>query len=224
MFFQPKQLFHGSLSFSVLLALFLLPPRPALCKKTNNTKLLSETLHSCREIDDKVKAGTLAGIYWAELAEENESHWVSFSSKEAAEKAQPKGFWKGAWVYREGDKVQLVEMEIKTPTKEWVQKITYYFRPDGTLQKAHSDFRTFGAYERKKGPEHQFLAKVLRDRFYDGKGKCIKKSAPRISDATNHREVRDVIFTDGAWPLYMKESELPFAAQSAVPPGPTPGK
>jgi hypothetical protein len=209
-FFQPKQLVHGSLSFSILLALFFLPPRPALSKKANNAKLLSEIARSCREIDAKAKAGTLTGIYWAEITGESESHWVSFASKEEAEKAQPKGLWKGAWVYREGDRVQLVEMEIKTPTKEWVQKITYYFRPDGTLQKAHSDFRTFGAYEKKKGPEHQFLAKVLRDRFYDGKGKCIKKSTPRISDATNHRDVRDVVFTDGAWPLYPNVSGLPF--------------
>jgi hypothetical protein len=146
------------------------------------------------------------------MGDDNGSHWVSFGSKDAAEKGNPKGFWKGAQVYADGDKVTLMEMEIKTPTKEWVQKIAYYFRADGTLEKAHSNFRTFGAYEKKKGPEHQFLAKVLRDRFYDAKGKCIKRSTPVISNASNHREMQNVVFTDGSWPFYSNVSNLPFVA------------
>lgn len=186
--------------------------------------MLSEIARSCRETDSKIKAGTLQTVYWVEVeGDDKGSHWVSFGSKDAAEKGNPKGFWKGAQVYLDGDKVVLMEMEIKTPTKEWVQRIDYYFRVDGTLQKAHSNFRTFGAYEKKKGPEHQFLAKVLRDRFYDTKGKCVKRSTPMISNASTYREVRNVIFTDGPWPFYPRVSEVPFAAQM-VPVDPKKGK
>ena len=213
MFFHLRQFFRGALFFLIVLSVSFLTTHPAFSKKINNAKALSETARSCREIDTKLKVGALHGAYWVKGEGENAA-WTSYGSKEAAEKANPKGFWKGAWVYQDEEKVRLVEMEIKTPTKEWIQKISYYFRSDGTLQKAHSDFRTFGAYEKKKGPEHQFLAKVLRDRFYDEKGKCIKRSPPRISDATNHREVRDVVFTDGAWPLYPNTLRLPFPASS----------
>jgi len=213
---QPKKYFHGALSTAALLSFFLFPIQPVLAKKVNYTKLLSEIAHSCREIDSKIKAGTLQGSYWVEVAgDDNGSHWVSFGSKDAAEKANQKGFWKDAQVYSDGEKVVLMEMEIKTPTKEWVQKIDYYFRQDGTLGKAHSNFRTFGAYDKKKGPEHQFLAKVLRDRFYDTKGKCIKRSTPVISNASTHREMQNVVFTDGSWPFYPNVSGLPFSVAPA---------
>ncbi|HVZ80529.1 MAG TPA: hypothetical protein VHE12_06945 [bacterium] len=206
------------LLFSWVLFFSFFLQTPVLAKKPNDAKVLSDINRSCREIDAQVKGGGLTVTYWAEVEEEGgEAHWVTFGSRETGEKTHPRGFWREAWTYGDGKRIRSVEMEIKTPTKEWVQRVTYYFREDGTLEKAHSDFRTFGAYERKKGPTHQFLAKILRDRFYDPKGHCIQKNGPRISNATNHRETHDVVFKDGAWPFYPKVTDLPFPVPMAEP-------
>ncbi len=136
--------------------------------------------------------------------------WAEYPNEAAMEAAAPKGFFRKALAYFQGPAPVLVSMELKSPAKDWVQYLLYYFREDGTLEKSHLDFRRFGAYEKSKGQDQQFLVKVLRDRFYDDRGKCIKKSSARCFNMGTGAQVRDAVFTDESWPLYPLIEKLPF--------------
>jgi len=129
---------------------------------------------------------------------------------EGASKASSGGFLRNAKVYLDNTLPVRVDLEMKSPSKEWVLYARYYFREDGTLQKTHSDFRRFGAYEKDKGMEQEFLVKVLRDKYYDSKGKMVKKVSPRFFNMSTMREMKDVVYKDGPWPIYSQVTQLPF--------------
>lgn len=174
---------------------------------------------SCAATDLNVKSGALSTQFFAVLSADHPDTWVEYPTEAALDAASPKGFFRKAQIYFQGTSVLLATMEIKSPAKDWVQYPKYYFREDGTLEKIHMDFKRFGAYERSKGMEQQFLVKVLRDRFYGPEGKCIKKSKPRYFNTDNGREMQDVVFTDVPWPLYGRVEKLPFYSliQSPTP-------
>jgi hypothetical protein len=165
---------------------------------------------SCQSIDASFKKGSLAVQFFTEAGPEGETAWKKFDSLEEAQKACPRGCFENAQVYLDGPLPVLTVLELKSPTKEWVQHVRYYFREDGTLQKTHSEFKRFGAYEKDKGMEQEFLVKVLRDRFYGSNGKLLKKMSPRYFNTSTMREMKNVVFVDGPWPIYLRTKDLPF--------------
>lgn len=146
--------------------------------------------------------------------------WTEYPSEADLQAACSKGCFRKALAYFKGTAPLLVSLEFESPTREWVQNLKYYFREDGTLEKIHSDFKRFGAYEEGKGQDQQFLVKVVRDRFYGTNGKCIQKSSPRCFNTSNGREVKDAVFKDEPWPLYPAVEKLPF--YSLIQPAPNP--
>jgi hypothetical protein len=204
-----------------LTATFLLFSVPSVFWGGSVFRVVNAANQSCQAIDTSVKSKTLSTEYLVEIAWGGPATWEKFDSPEDAKKAVPGGYLSDATVYFSGDLPVRVDCETKSPTKEWVQYARYYFREDGTLQKTHSDFRRFGAYEREKGMEQEFLVKVLRDKYYDSKGKMVKKTSPRFFNTSNGREMKDVVFTDGPWPAYSQTKLLPFydlLLKSADPP------
>ncbi len=187
-------------------------------------KELGQINLSCKAIDSDFKSNALSPRFFAALSYTQPVSWTEYPSETALQTACPKGCFRKASAYFKGPAPVLVSLEFESPTKEWVQNLKYYFREDGTLQKIHSDFRRFGAYEEGKGQEQQFLVKVIRDRFYDNHGKCIKKSSPRCFNTSNGREVKDAVFKDEPWPLYATVEKLPFYALAQPAPAPTPSK
>ena len=166
--------------------------------------------HSCQSIDVLVKNKAVSIEYLVETHFAGPGAWEKFGTAEEAEKAATGGNSRNAKVFYKNDLPARVDLELKSPSREWVHYVRYYFREDGTLQKTHSDFRRFGAYEKEKGMEQQFLVKVLRDRYFAATGKCFKKSGARCFNMSNMRELRDVVFTDGPWPIYAQTKALPF--------------
>lgn len=173
-------------------------------------------------IDSQVKSGALTLRYFAALSAAQPDTWAEFPTEAAQQAACAKGYYGKASAYFKGQTPVLAVFDLKSPTKEWVHYFRCYYRDDGTLQKIHSDFRRFGAYQKGKGDEQQFLVKVIRDRYYGAQGKVIKKSAPRFFNTSTGAEVRDVVFKDAAWPLYPTVAKLPFYA--LMQPLPTPIK
>jgi hypothetical protein len=174
---------------------------------------LTRIKESCMEVDADVKDAKHFGVtlqYLAVLSNSAPQEWKAFRLEEEFQSACPKGCYRSAIVYYFSETPVLVSYELKSDSKEWVQYLKYYFREDGTLEKIHWDLRRFGAYEKSKGMEQQFLVKVVRDRFYDASGKCIKKSNPRCFNMSTGTEVRDVIFTDVSLPFYKQIGDLPF--------------
>jgi hypothetical protein len=202
--------------------LFLGLPSPLLWAGT--AKELNRINRSCGDTDSSLKSNALSPRFFAALSFTQPVSWTEFPSEAALQAACPKGCFRKAAAYFKGPALVLASLEFKSPSDEWLQNLKYYFREDGTLEKIHSDFRRFGAYEEAKGEDQQFLVKVIRDRYYDPRGKCIKKSSPRCFNTSNGREVRDTVFKDEPWPLYPSADKLPFYGLIQPVPSPTPSK
>lgn len=189
---------------------------PSLAKNLSSATF--EIDKSCKAMDAILKEnkGSPDGApqVFAVVSSDAPQEWKAFPSEADLQEACPKGWYRRALYYRLPQDRVFVSCEFKGPSKEWVQYVKFYYREDGTLEKIHSDYRRFGAYEKSKGMEQQFLVKVLRDRYYDSDGKCIKKTAPRCFNVSNGREFRDVVFTDASWPVFQRVENLPFYAQA----------
>ena len=188
------------------------PAAPSTAK--NLSTQIREIDKSCKAIEAALKGndgsvGSSPQVF-AVLSPEAPEEWKSFAGLAELQEASPKGCYRKALLYHLPQNLFFVSCEFKGPSKEWVQYLKFYYREDGTLEKIHSDYRRFGAYEKSKGMEQQFLAKVLRDRYYDSDGKCVKKTAPRCFNVSNGREYRDVVFTDAPWPVFQRVEKLPF--------------
>jgi hypothetical protein len=89
---------------------------------------------------------------------------------------------------------------FSSPSGDWAQYMTNYYRGDGTLAKSSAELRTF-------------MGDVIRtqDRFYDGSGRLIKERT-RYLDLTTRKpkKVKKDEFMDVEAPLYVKASDLPF--------------
>lgn len=197
------------LVFMVLLPVFYFLAAPSSAKGL--AKELEEINSDCKGIDQDIKNNNaIAFQYLAVLSPGIPEKWQAFKTENDLLAACPKGCYRKAEVVHRSETPVFVLCEFKSPSKEWVQYIKYYFRADGTLEKIHYDLRKFGAYEKSKGMEQQFLVKVLRDCFYDSKGKCIKKSHPRCFNTSTGKEIEDVVFKDESCPLYIDIGKLPF--------------
>lgn len=175
---------------------------------------------SCRAIDASVKSNAVSIEYLVETISDGPATWKKFDTPEDFQKAASVGYLRNAKVYLDNALPVRVDLELKSPSKEWVHYVRYYFREDGSLQKTHSDFRRFGAYEKDKGMDQEFLVKVLRDKYYDSLGKMVRKSSPRFFNMSTMREMKDVVYKDGPWPIYPQITQLPFygSLQPSDPP------
>lgn len=198
---------NGS-NFLTLAFLLFLPP--SVFWGSNLYRVVAAADRSCRSIDASVKSNALSIEYLVETNSDAPTTWEKFDAPADAQKASSGGFLRNAKVYLENTLPVRVDLELKSPSKEWVHYVRYYYREDGTLQKSHSDFRRFGAYEKDKGMEQEFLVKVLRDKYYDSTGKMVKKTSPRFFNMSTMREIKDVVYTDGPWPIYSRTTQLPF--------------
>lgn len=211
---------HRCLGFFFLSSFLLVSPAlsDSLAKK------LAEIRESCSDIDFQTKSNALTPRFFAVLSTAQPESWSEYPSEAELQAACIKGFYRKATVYSKGPSIELVSLEAKSPSKEWVQYLKYYFSDDGSLEKIHSDFRRFGAYQRDKGDDQQFLVKVIRERVYGPNGKCIKKSSPRFFNTSTGGEVKDVVFKDEPWPVYPSTGKLPFYGLIQPPGTPAPAK
>ncbi len=191
------------------LILFLFLP-PSVFWGMSVYQVVSAANRSCQSIDALVKSNAISIKYLVEVGSGRPATWEEFDAPEGAQKVSASGSFRNAKVYLKNTLPVRVDLELKSPSKEWVHYVRYYYREDGTLEKTHSDFRRFGAYEKDKGMEQEFLVKVLRDKYYDSKGKMVKKVSPRFFNMSNMREVKDVVYADGPWPIYPQATQLPF--------------
>ena len=194
-----------------LTSVFLLLLVPSVFWGKGVFQIVTKADQSCRAIDVSIKSNALSIEYLVETASDGSSTWKKFDTPEDAQKAASVGYLRNAKIYLNNTLPVRVDLELKSPTKEWVHYVRYYFREDGTLQKSHSDFRRFGAYEKDKGTDQEFLVKVLRDKYYDSMGKMVRKGNPRFFNMSTMREMKEVVYKDGPWPIYPQTKLLPFS-------------
>lgn len=156
-------------------------------------------------LDRYVKRNAQRARYFANLAsyENNEpARWQEFRNRSTLDKA-----WKdgktytsaNVWFNPNGD-LTVAMFTLSSPSGDWAQYVTNYYRSDGSLAKLHSELRTFMG---------DLI--VIRDRFYNANGKQLKEQT-RYLDLTTRkpRKVKQDDFADQDVPLYAKTSALPF--------------
>lgn len=159
-----------------------------------------------RGLDGYVKRNARAARYFADTAsyetENARARWQEFRTKSALDSAWQNGKTytsSNVWFNQTGELVVAL-FSFSSPSGDWAQYMTNYYRKDGTLAKSRAELRTF-------------MGDIIRinDRFYDGKGKLIKEQT-RFLDLKTRRpkRVNKDEFMDMEAPLYANTNALPF--------------
>lgn len=159
-----------------------------------------------RGLDSYTKRNARAARYFADTAsyetENAPARWQEFRTKSALDNAWENGKTytsSNVWFNPTGELVVAL-FTFSSPSGDWAQYMTNYYRKDGTLAKSSAELRTF-------------MGDIIRinDRFYDDKGKLIKEQT-RFLDLKTRRpkRVNKDEFMDMEVPLYASTSALPF--------------
>lgn len=157
-------------------------------------------------LDRYIKRNARAARYFADTAsyetDNAPARWEEFKTKRALDKAWEDGKTyasSNVWFNATGQPVVTL-FTLSSPSGDWVQYITNYYRKDGTLAKMNAELRTF-------------MGDVIRinDRLYDEQGKRLKEQTRFLDLKTRKpKRVKKDEFMEMEAPLYTSTSALPF--------------
>ncbi len=156
-----------------------------------------------RGLDLYSKRNERAGRYFADVSnyESNEpAKWREFRTRKALDKAwETGGTYTSANVWSKPTGEMIAVFTFSSPSGDWVQYMTNYYRADGTLAKSSAELRTF-------------MGDIIRiqDRLYDANGKLIKEQKRYLDLKTKRPKRGKPDFMEIEAPLYTKASALPF--------------
>lgn len=146
------------------------------------------------------RAGRLFGDTRAYESGDEPALWKEFKTKRALQRAEVYSA-ATAWTASTGE-VVVVNMDMSSPSGDWAQYNNYYYRSDGTLAKLRAEMRTFLGN-----------VIVIRDRFYDSKGKLLQEKTRYLDLQTRKpKKIKEGEFMDIPPEVYAKTSALPFYA------------
>jgi hypothetical protein len=162
-----------------------------------------------RGLDGYVNRNARAARYFADTGSMTDDanmnaapRWQEFRTRKALDNAWQNGKTyssSNVWFNATGDLVVAV-FTFSSPSGDWVQYVTNYYRKDGTLAKSSAELRTF-------------MGDVIRinDRLYDSRGKLLKEQT-RFLDLKTRRPKRvgKSDYMEMESPLYKTTSALPF--------------
>lgn len=188
---------------TVVLGLLLLAWIPAFAQRS----AIKEIDAYCKTVDsirDKRKSPELV---FADTAaqEDTKAKWRRFASEKALEKFREKSeTYTIAYNWRNNGKIVASNFTLFSGSGDWVKYVYQYFRPDGTLARAETEYRTFMG---------DFI--VIRRHYFNTAGKQIGSSV-KFLDLNTHKpkkpEDGSVMGDDPKEVDYYKTtSKLPFA-------------
>lgn len=157
-----------------------------------------------KQMDAYAKRNARAGRLFGDTSNYEDANaqarWKEFRTKGALQRAEVYSA-ATAWLNSAGALV-VADFSLSSPSGDWAQFNTYYYRSDGTLAKLHSELRTFMGD-----------VVVVRDRFYDQNGKQLQEKIKYLDLQTRKpKKVKEGDFQDMPIELYAKTSDLPFYA------------
>jgi len=78
-----------------------------------------------------------------------------------------------AYNWRNNSKIVSSVFTVFSPSGDWAQYVTHYFRPDGSAAKVNTEMRTFNG---------DYI--IIREYYFDSRGKLLKKTAKYLDLAT----------------------------------------
>jgi len=146
------------------------------------------------------RAGRLFGDARAYETGDEPARWQEFKTKRALQRAEVYSA-ATAWTGSTGEPV-VVNVDLTSPSGDWAQYNNYYYRSDGTLARLRAELRTFMGD-----------VIIIRDRFYDSKGKLLQEKTRFLDLQTRKpKKIKEGDFMDIPPEVYAKTSALPFYA------------
>jgi len=179
---------------------------PALIAPQTRQAEIAAIESYARGLDRHMRRSARAARYFADTSsyerQNARARWQEFRTKAALDKAWRDGKTytsSNVWLNPTGSPVVAL-FTYSSPSGDWAQYVTNYYRSDGTLAKSSSELRTFMG---------ELI--VIRERLYDARGKLIREQTRYLDLKTRKpRRVREGDFMDREAPLYAKTGELPF--------------
>jgi hypothetical protein len=161
-----------------------------------------------KAIDVRIKRPKAAKLVFADVSNyeaDEAAKWQQFASEKALERHREKSeAYTIAYVWLEAGKPVSTNFTLFSPSGDWVKYVYSYFRPDGSLARVETDYRTFmGDF------------KVVRHIYFDAAGKEISRSAKFLDLQTGKPKKMPEGGVMGDDPdevdYYMTVAKLPFA-------------
>lgn len=185
-------------------ALGITTSRAALLQAQNPSDNIASIEAYSKQLDAYTKrnarAARLFGDTRAYESGDEPALWKEFKTKRALQRAEVYSA-ATAWTGTTGD-VVVVNMDLSSPSGDWAQYNNYYYRSDGTLARLRAEMRTFMGD-----------VIIIRDRFYDSKGKLLQEKTRYLDLQTRKpKKIKEDEFMDMPTEVYAKTSALPFSA------------
>jgi hypothetical protein len=160
-----------------------------------------------KTIDARTKGAKASKLIFADVSDYESNaaaKWQRFASEKALQRHRDKTeAYTIAYVWLDGGKVVSTNFTMFSPSGDWAKYVYSYFRPDGTLARVETDFRTFNG---------DF--KVVSRRYFDAAGKQVGSSAKTLDLTTGKpKKAPDGVMGDDPKEIdyFMTASKLPFA-------------
>jgi hypothetical protein len=180
------------------------PAAVSLKQQTNRGEVVEIETYA-GGLDRYIKQNARSARYFADTSSPEEQNaparWQEFKTKRALDKAWQDGTTytsSNVWFNPTGE-LAVAMFTFSSPSGDWAQYMTNYYRKDGTLAKTSAELRTF-------------MGNIIRiyDRLYDSNGKLLKEQRRYLDLTTRRPKKGKVDFMDMEAPLYVKTSALPF--------------
>jgi hypothetical protein len=177
-------------------------PQPEAAIQAQSPASIAAIEAYVRQMDAHVRRNSRRGRLFADTSDYTDQNasprWQEFRSKRAVERTEAYSA-ATVWTNAAGEAV-VAQFSLSSPSGDWAQYNTYYYRDDGTLAKLHSELRTFMG---------ELI--VIRDRFFDSNGKLLQEKTRYLDLQTRRpKKVGAGGFMDTPIEAYAKTSDLPF--------------
>lgn len=191
--------------FAFLIAFFALQSL-FVSAQTNKKAEIRRINAYCKTIDAFVKRYKSPHLIFADTSDYNEGsepEWQKFASEKTLEKfRETTETYTIAYNWRKNGKIVKSNFTFFSPSGDWAQYVYHYFREDGTLAKVEAQLNTFYGN-----------ISVLRDFYFDRKGKLLRKTTKYLDLQTQKPKKPDTEdFYDEEVKIFKKTSRLPFAS------------
>lgn len=168
------------------------------------TKAVSQIDTYVKTISKRTK-NTKQEIFADVSSNGKKSNWKLFKTEKSLSAADNgSNLNESAVVWTKNGKVSVATFTFQSPSHDWAQFATYYFRPNGTLAKIASNLNTFYGYVTAK-----------RIYYFDSKGKIIKQNI-KYFDLNSEKPLqmnelkKEREFIDEKVKFFINTNELPF--------------
>lgn len=172
----------------------------------NTTSQVKSINAYCKQIDVVQRRRKTPELVYANTADINSSKakWRKFVSEKALDKfREGSETYDIAYNWRKGRRLIATNFTHFSPSGDWVKYVNHCFRADGTLARVETDYRTFNG---------DF--KVVRHRYFDGKGRQISSSVKYLDLTTDKaKDHSGGVMGDDPHEIdyYKRVKKLPFA-------------